>query len=121
MTVISLMIVTIFVLSLIPFAGDDDEVADAQEEIQAVQDSILLMMQRANPPIMNLATDERIEGFAGVQSNATYDMCDGGLINIADQYLSDGSIVPLNQFLGSDETEYRYWVESDGRLHQEAR
>lgn len=119
-TVISLMIVTVFVLSLIPFAGDDNEVADAQEEGQAVQDSLILMMESANPPLENLGTDERVAGFTGIQSNATDNMRDGGLIDITDDYLANGSIVSLNQLLGSDETEYRYWVEADGRLHQEA-
>ncbi len=120
MTSVVLMIVTVFVLSLLPFASNDNDYEEAKAELKHVQDSIIFMMESAKPPIENLETDERIAEYAGIQSNATDDMRDGALIDIIDDYVESGSIMPVNRILTFNETKYNYWVESNGAIHQEA-
>ncbi len=113
-----IIIVTAFVLSLLPFANNDTDYEAAESEWQNIQSSIQILKENANPPIENLVTDERIERFVSAQSEATDIMTDGGLIDIANAYIASGSIVALNQVLGLTQSRYKYWFEMDGTLQQ---
>ncbi|MFO8102383.1 MAG: hypothetical protein R6U37_09525 [Dehalococcoidia bacterium] len=109
-------IAVIFVLSLIPHSTSDDN--RAEEEIEDVYDGSLQMLGVTS--LQGVQADGRIEDFAGTEAEATRDMTDGGLFDIADSYVKSGSITPLNEIIGLDTTDYRYWIDAKGTLHQEA-
>ena len=93
-----------------------EEVGDSsrEDELANVELAVAAMMADPDIPVRSLETDERILDFAGTETDATNDMTNGGLVTIA-----EGSDVnPPSEYLAWEWTEYAYWVQADGRVHQ---
>jgi len=117
-TIVVLMIVTAFVMSLMPRSGNSRDTEKENVELQDVRLGVKTMMDSSLPPIENLQTDQRITVLAATSEQSTDDMTDGGLFDIDDTLIENGSITPLNIILDTEKTDYQYWVEDDGTVYQ---
>ena len=118
LTIVVLIIATAFVMSLVPRNSSSRDTEREKAEWQDVQLGMETMMDESQPPIDDLKTDQRIANFASTEDQATYNMTDGGLIDIDDIYIKDGSIPPLDSVIGIGKTDYQYWIEANGKVHQ---
>ncbi len=95
----------------------------ALSEWEQVKSAVEAMFAEADPPVTDLQNDSRIDW----QNSATRpeDMTR----NMTGGYTSDGEraliaiisaeneILPISYYLGRDQTEWKYWIDSRGLVH----
>ncbi len=95
----------------------------AVSEWEQVKSAVEAMCAEADPPVTDLKNDSRIDW----QNSATRpeDMT----LNMTGGYTSDGEraliaiisaeneILPISYYLGRDQTEWKYWIDSRGLVH----
>ncbi len=86
---------------------------DMRTELANMELAIAALMAAPDQPIRDLQNDPRVIRFVNSAKEATNDMSNSGLIIV------DKSVLPLSEFLNASRSKHYYWVESNGRVHQE--